>query len=45
MAEIRVAPPRRGRSTVILIVVAIAVLAAVVWYFLMGPGAATAVGA
>ena len=44
MAEIRVAPQRRGRVTVVLIVIAIALLAALVWYFLMGPGAAAAVG-
>ena len=44
MAEIRVAPQRRSRVTVILIVLAIALLAALVWYFLMGPGAAAAVG-
>jgi predicted nucleic acid-binding Zn ribbon protein len=45
MAEIRVSPQRRSRATVVLIIVAIALLAALVWYFLAGPGAAAAVGA
>lgn len=39
MAEIRVAPQRRNRSVlwVVLIVVVLAAVAA--WYFLAGPGA------
>lgn len=40
MAEIRVAPQRRNR-TIVWIVVAVVVLAALAWYFLMGPGAAS----
>lgn len=39
MAEIRVAPQRRNRA-VIWIVVAVVVVAALAWYFLAGPGAA-----
>jgi len=39
MAEIRVAPQRRNRAAVWIIVVALIVLAAVAWYFLAGPGA------
>ena len=39
MAEIRVAPQRRNRTVVWVTIVTIAVLAAAVWYFLMGPGA------
>lgn len=38
MAEIRVAPQRRNRAMVWMIVVAL-VVAAVAWYFLAGPGA------
>jgi len=39
MAEIRVAPQRRNRAMVWLLVVAIVVAAIVAWYFLAGPGA------
>jgi hypothetical protein len=39
MAEIRVAPQRRNRA-IVWIVVALVIVAAVVWYFLAGPGAA-----
>jgi hypothetical protein len=37
MAEIRVAPTRRSRP-IVLIVIAIIVLAVLAWYFLAGPG-------
>jgi hypothetical protein len=37
MAEIRVAPQRRNRA-VIWIVLLVVVAAAVAWYFLAGPG-------
>ena len=40
MAEIRVAPQRRSRP-IVLIVIAVLVLAALAWYFLMGPGVGT----
>jgi hypothetical protein len=43
MAEIRVAPERRSRP-IILIVIAVVILAGLVWYFLMGPGVSTATG-
>jgi hypothetical protein len=43
MAEIRVAPQRRSRA-IIWVVLAVVVLAAVAWYFLAGPGAATTTG-
>ena len=39
MAEIRVAPQRRNRAMVWMIVVALLVAAIVAWYFLAGPGA------
>jgi len=39
MAEIRVAPQRRNRAMVWMIVVALVVAAVVAWYFLAGPGA------
>jgi hypothetical protein len=39
MAEIRVAPQRRNRAMVWMIVVALIVAAIVAWYFLAGPGA------
>jgi hypothetical protein len=39
MAEIRVAPVRRNRAMVWMIVVALVVAAVVAWYFLAGPGA------
>jgi len=38
MAELRVAPQRRNR-TVVWIIVAVVVAAIVAWYFLAGPGA------
>lgn len=38
MAEIRVAPQRRNRA-VIWIVVIVLIVAALAWYFLAGPGA------
>ena len=40
MAEIRVAPQRRSRA-VVWIVLLLVVVAAIAWYFLAGPGAAT----
>lgn len=40
MAEIRVAPQRRSR-TLVWVVLAVLVLAVVAWYFLMGPGVST----
>jgi hypothetical protein len=40
MAEIRVAPTRRSRS-VVLIVIAVILLAVLAWYFLAGPGVAS----
>jgi hypothetical protein len=43
MAEIRVAPQRRNRAVVWIILVVV-VLAALAWYLLLGPGAATAAG-
>lgn len=43
MAEIRVAPQRRSRA-IVWVVLAVVVLAAVAWYFLAGPGAATTTG-
>ena len=39
MAEIRVAPQRRNRAMVWMMVVALVVVAVVAWYFLAGPGA------
>jgi hypothetical protein len=45
MAEIRVAPQRRTRTVLVVTLITIAVVAAVVWYFLMGPGAAATGGA
>ena len=39
MAEIRVAPQRRNRTVVLVTIIAVAVVAALAWYFLMGPGA------
>lgn len=38
MAEIRVAPQRRSRA-IVWIVLLVVVLAALAWYFLAGPGA------
>jgi hypothetical protein len=38
-----VAPQRRSRA-IIWVVLAVVVLAAVAWYFLAGPGAATTTG-
>ena len=45
MAEIRVAPARRNRTILWVTVITIVVVAALVWYFLMGPGAAATGGA
>ena len=42
MAEIRVAPQRRNRA-VIWIVLLVLVVAAVAWYFLAGPGVSAGV--
>lgn len=44
MAEIRVAPERRSRP-IVLLVIGVLVLAGLAWYFLMGPGVSTATGA
>lgn len=38
MAEIRVAPQRRNRAVVWIVVLAV-IVAAAAWYFLVGPGA------
>lgn len=40
MAEIRVAPQRRNRAIVWIVLVAV-IIAALAWYFLAGPGAGT----
>ena len=40
MAEIRVAPQRRNRAVVWIILVAV-IIAALAWYFFAGPGAGT----
>jgi hypothetical protein len=39
MAEIRVAPTRRNRAVVWIVVIAL-IVAVAAWYFLAGPGAA-----
>jgi hypothetical protein len=39
MAEIRVAPTRRNRAVMWIVIVAV-IVAAAAWYFLAGPGAA-----
>jgi len=39
MAEIRVAPERRNRAALWIVLIAILIAAAVAWYFLAGPGA------
>jgi hypothetical protein len=44
MAEIRVAPQRRSRA-IVWIILLVVVLAALGWYFLAGPGAAATTGA
>ncbi len=44
LAEIRVAPQRRNRA-IVWVLVAVVVVAAVAWYFLAGPGAGVATGA
>ena len=44
MAEIRVAPQRRSRA-IVWIILLVVVLAALAWYCLAGPGAATSPGA
>ena len=43
MAEIRVAPERRSR-TILWIVLVLVIAAVAAWYFLAGPGAATVGG-
>jgi hypothetical protein len=43
MAEIRVAPARRNRA-IVWIIIAVVVVAAVAWYFLAGPGVAATTG-
>jgi hypothetical protein len=43
MAEIRVAPQRRSKA-IVWIIVAVVVVAAVAWYFLAGPGATATTG-
>lgn len=43
MAEIRVAPTRRNRA-IVWVILAVVVLAALAWYFLAGPGAAATTG-
>lgn len=45
MAEIRVAPQRRNRTVLLVTLITVAVVAALVWYFLIGPGAAATGGA
>lgn len=44
LAEIRVAPQRRTRG-IVWILVAVIVVATVAWYFLAGPGTGVATGA
>ena len=39
MAEIRVAPQRRNRTMIAMLIVVVVVLAVIAWYFLAGPGA------
>ena len=41
MAEIRVAPQRRSRSVLWVVLVLLVVAAVAAWYFLAGPGAGT----
>lgn len=43
MAEIRVAPQRRNRAALWIIVIAVIVAAIVAWYFLSGPPAGAGV--
>lgn len=43
MAEIRVAPQRRNRAALWIIVIAVIVAAIVAWYFLSGPTAGAGV--
>ena len=43
MAEIRVAPQRRNRTIVWVLLIVLAIAAIAAWYFLAGPGAGTAV--
>ena len=43
MAEIRVAPQRRNRAMVWMIVAVLIVAAIAAWYFLAGPGAGAGV--
>jgi hypothetical protein len=39
MAEIRVAPQRRNRAALWIVLIAVIVAAVAAWYFLAGPGA------
>lgn len=39
MAEIKVAPERRSRTVVWVVVIAIIIVAVLAWYFLAGPSA------
>jgi hypothetical protein len=41
MAEIRVAPQRRSRALVWLLLVIVVIAAVAAWYFLAGPGQST----
>lgn len=41
MAEIRVAPQRRNRALVWILLLVIVIAAIAAWYFLAGPGAGT----
>lgn len=38
MAEIRVAPQRRGKALVWIVSIVIVIVAIAAWYFLAGPG-------
>lgn len=44
MAEIRVAPQRRNRAALWIVLVVLIIAAIAAWYFLAGPGAGTTVG-
>jgi type IV secretory pathway component VirB8 len=41
MAEIRVAPQRRSRSILWVVLIVLVLAAVAAWYFLAGPGVAT----
>jgi flagellar basal body-associated protein FliL len=41
MAEIHVAPQRRNKALVWVLIVVLVIAAAAAWYFLAGPGQAT----